>query len=235
MCTCGGRNEWAAFKERSLSDEEGTSASAGRRPCWSEGGRGAHLVVMKGCNVRWGRVSALRFHLCNLSSIVRDYYPLFNYSDDIYQGQLYGAVSCREDGQSVLLLHLHPEEVCCWGCSSEPELSVIFFSILNQLVFADLNVAQLFEVHSQTLPLHDKHRGRGCTTTQKAERLLWSGSARSGWQRSSFHTRRLHALRGLKPQRAAVRCPSLCLHVRLTLRRAKQLLSPHSASHILPR
>lgn len=56
-------------------------------------------------NVRWGRVSALRFHLCNLPSIVRDYYQLFNYSDDIYQGQLYRAASCRENGLSVLLLH----------------------------------------------------------------------------------------------------------------------------------
>lgn len=56
-------------------------------------------------NVRWGRVSALRFHLCNHPSIVQDYYQLFNYSDDIYQGQLYRAVSCRENGLSVLLLH----------------------------------------------------------------------------------------------------------------------------------
>lgn len=37
-------------------------------------------------------VSALRFHLCNLPSIVQDYYQLFNYSDDIYQGQLYRAM-----------------------------------------------------------------------------------------------------------------------------------------------
>lgn len=55
-------------------------------------------------------MSALRFHLCNLSSIVRDYYQLFNYSDDIYQGQLYRAVSCRENGLSVLLLHSQAEE-----------------------------------------------------------------------------------------------------------------------------
>lgn len=51
-------------------------------------------------------VSALRFHLRNLPSIVQDYYQLFNNSYDIYQGQLYPAVSCRENGlQSVLLLH----------------------------------------------------------------------------------------------------------------------------------
>lgn len=51
-------------------------------------------------------VSALRFHLYNPPSIVQDYYQLFNNSYDIYQGQLYPAVSCRENGlQSVLLLH----------------------------------------------------------------------------------------------------------------------------------
>lgn len=55
-------------------------------------------------------MSALRFHLCNLPSIVQDYYQLFNYSDDIYQGQLYRAVSCRENGLSVLLLHLQAGE-----------------------------------------------------------------------------------------------------------------------------
>lgn len=54
-------------------------------------------------------MSALRFHLCNLPSIVRDYYQLFNYSDDIYQGQLYRAL-CRENGLSVLLLHSEAEE-----------------------------------------------------------------------------------------------------------------------------
>lgn len=43
-------------------------------------------------------------------SIVGDYYQLFNYSDDIYQGQLYRAASCRENGQSVLLLHSQAEE-----------------------------------------------------------------------------------------------------------------------------
>lgn len=43
-------------------------------------------------------------------SIVGDYYQLFNYSDDIYQGQLYGAASCRENGLSVLLLHLQAGE-----------------------------------------------------------------------------------------------------------------------------
>lgn len=61
-------------------------------------------------NVRWGRVSALRFHLCNLPSIVQDYYQLFNYSDDIYQGQLYRSMSCWENGLSVLLLHSQAEE-----------------------------------------------------------------------------------------------------------------------------
>lgn len=55
-------------------------------------------------------MSALRFHLRNLPSIVGDYYQLFNYSDDIYQGQLYRAASCRENGQSVLLLHSEAEE-----------------------------------------------------------------------------------------------------------------------------
>lgn len=55
-------------------------------------------------------MSALRFHPCNLPSIVRDYYQLFNYSDDIYQGQLYRAASCRENGLSVLLLHSQAEE-----------------------------------------------------------------------------------------------------------------------------
>lgn len=50
-------------------------------------------------------VSALRFHLCNLLSIVQDYYQLFNNSGDIYQGQLCRAVSCRENGLSVILLH----------------------------------------------------------------------------------------------------------------------------------
>ena len=63
-------------------------------------------------------------------SIVRDYYQLFNYSDDIYQGQLYRAVSCRENGLSVLLLHSQAEECAaeavqvggeketfgCWTC-----------------------------------------------------------------------------------------------------------------------
>lgn len=43
-------------------------------------------------------------------SIVGDYYQLFNYSDDIYQGQLYGAASCGENGLSVLLLHLQAGE-----------------------------------------------------------------------------------------------------------------------------
>lgn len=62
-------------------------------------------------------MSALRFHLCNLPSIVRDYYQLLNNSDDIYQGQLYRAVSCRENGLSVLLLH-SGRRVRCWGCSS---------------------------------------------------------------------------------------------------------------------
>lgn len=90
-----------------LNDEVGTSALAG--PSWGmgwpalEGER--HSWLWWRYNVRWGRVSALRFHLCNLTSIVRDYYQLFNYSDDIYQGQLYRAVSCRENGLSVLLLH----------------------------------------------------------------------------------------------------------------------------------
>lgn len=55
-------------------------------------------------------MSVLRFHLCNLPSIVQVYYQLFNYSDDIYQGQLHRATSCRENGQSVLLLHSHAEE-----------------------------------------------------------------------------------------------------------------------------
>lgn len=50
-------------------------------------------------------VSALRFHLCNLLSIVQDYYQLFNNSGDIYQGQLCRTVSCRENGLSVILLH----------------------------------------------------------------------------------------------------------------------------------
>lgn len=66
-------------------------------------------------NVWWGRVSALRFHICNLPSIVQDYYQLFNYSDDIYQGQLYRAMSCRENGPSVLLLHSQAEE--CAGAA----------------------------------------------------------------------------------------------------------------------
>lgn len=63
-------------------------------------------------------VSALRFHLCNLPSIVQDYYQLFNNSYDIYQGQLYPAVSCRENGlQSVLLLHFQAgnERLFNWG------------------------------------------------------------------------------------------------------------------------
>lgn len=63
-------------------------------------------------------VSALRFHLCNLPSIVQDYYQLFNNSYDIYQGQLYPAVSCRENGlQSVLLLHSQAgnERLFNWG------------------------------------------------------------------------------------------------------------------------
>lgn len=44
------------------------------------------------------------------TSIVGDYYELFNYSGDIYQGQLYRAASCRENGLSVLLLHSQAEE-----------------------------------------------------------------------------------------------------------------------------
>lgn len=47
------------------------------------------------------------FTSCKASpSIVGDYYQPFNYSDDIYQGQLYGAASWGENGLSVLLLHL---------------------------------------------------------------------------------------------------------------------------------
>lgn len=62
-------------------------------------------------------VSALRFHLCNLLSIVQDYYQLFNNSDHIYQGQLYRAVSGRENGLSVILLHSKPgnERLLNWG------------------------------------------------------------------------------------------------------------------------
>lgn len=62
-------------------------------------------------------VSALRFHLCNLLSIVQDYYQLFNNSGDIYQGQLCRAVSCREDGLSVILLHSQAanERLFNWG------------------------------------------------------------------------------------------------------------------------
>lgn len=72
-------------------------------------------------NVRWGRVSALRFHLCNLPSIVQVYYQLFNYSDDIYQGQLHRAVSCRENGQSVLLLHSHAGECAAEAVQVGPQ------------------------------------------------------------------------------------------------------------------
>lgn len=62
-------------------------------------------------------VSALRFHLCNLLSIVQDYYQLFNNSGDIYQGQLCRAVSCRENGLSVILLHSQAgnERLFNWG------------------------------------------------------------------------------------------------------------------------
>lgn len=109
----------ASLLREVLNDEVGTSALAGGGPCWPEQlgsqqwkARGREMLTWWWWryNVRWGRVSALRFHLCNLPSIVQDYYQLFNYSDDIYQGQLYGATSCRENGQSVLLLHLHAEE-----------------------------------------------------------------------------------------------------------------------------
>ncbi len=99
-----------------LNDEVGTSALAGGWPgpaeWWGGQERGREMLAWWWWryNVRWGRVSALRFHLCNLPSIVRDYYQLFNYSDDIYQGQLYRAVSCRENGLSVLLLHSQAEE-----------------------------------------------------------------------------------------------------------------------------
>lgn len=62
-------------------------------------------------------VSALRFHLCNLLSIVQGYYQLFNNSGDIYQGQLCRAVSCRENGLSVILLHSQAgnERLFNWG------------------------------------------------------------------------------------------------------------------------
>lgn len=65
-------------------------------------------------------VSALRFHLCNLLSIVQDYYQLFNNSGDIYQGQLCRAVSCRENGLSVILLHSQAgnERLFNWGAGT---------------------------------------------------------------------------------------------------------------------
>lgn len=114
-----GHNEWPAFLRELLNDEVGTSALAGSGPGWIWAmGRPAFGRREEGMlawwwwryNVRCGRVSALRFHLCNLPSIVQVYYQLFNYSDDIYQGQLHRAASCRENGQSVSLLHSHAEE-----------------------------------------------------------------------------------------------------------------------------
>lgn len=77
-------------------------------------------------------MSALRFHLCNLPSIVQDYYQLFNYSDDIYQGQLYRAVSCRENGQSVLLLHSHSEECAAEAVQVRAETSVLDGFLLGE-------------------------------------------------------------------------------------------------------
>lgn len=59
------------------------------------------LSLMMEVGIMCGGVSALRSHPCNLLSIVGDYYALFNYSDDIYQGQLYSTTSCRENGLSV--------------------------------------------------------------------------------------------------------------------------------------
>lgn len=77
-------------------------------------------------------MSALRFHPCNLPSIVQDYYQLLNYSDDIYQGQLYWAVSCRENGQSVLLLHSHAWEFAAEAVQVErwKHLVVSFLELL---------------------------------------------------------------------------------------------------------
>lgn len=64
-------------------------------------GRDAGSLVVMEVGIMCGGVSALRSHPCNLLSIVGDYYALFNYSDDIYQGQLYSTTSCRENGLSV--------------------------------------------------------------------------------------------------------------------------------------
>lgn len=58
-------------------------------------------------------VSALRFHLCNLPSIVQDYYQLFNYSDDIYQGQLYRAM--QRKWFECFTVALTVRRVCWWG------------------------------------------------------------------------------------------------------------------------
>lgn len=53
--------------------------------------------------------------------LFRDYYQLFNYSGDIYQGQLYRAASCREKGQSGLLLHSRAEECAAEAVQVELE------------------------------------------------------------------------------------------------------------------
>lgn len=56
----------------------------------------ASSVMDLSCAAGAGRLRCGFTPACNLKSIVGVYYGLFNYSDDIYQRQLYGAVSYRE-------------------------------------------------------------------------------------------------------------------------------------------
>lgn len=125
-----GHNEWAAFEERAPQWWRGDICFSRRKAllirrrkrCSLGGDEGDIMCGEAGC-LHCGFTSATS------PSIVWDYYQLFNYSDDIYQGQLYRVVSCRENGQSVLLLHLE-EEVCCWSCSSGEAVMETFIHCL---------------------------------------------------------------------------------------------------------
>lgn len=142
-----------------LNDEVGTSACVGLAALNCSmpivGSTQAEMLALSGDGgIMCGGVYALRFHPCNLLSIVGDYFELFNYSDDIYQGQLYQTTSCRENGvfHCSLAGECFVQEPLAGSSqgvptSQRPKCSImipVFLIFLQQLVVADHAVAIAF-------------------------------------------------------------------------------------------
>lgn len=60
-----------------------------------------------------GEARSLQCGFTSATSHPTDYYQLFNYSDDIYQGQLYRAVYCGEKRPECFPVALTGGRVCC--------------------------------------------------------------------------------------------------------------------------